>query len=49
MGLNDSAVKWLNSYLSQRTQQAKFRKVTSRGIEIYSGVSQGTRFFLPVN
>ena len=40
MGFSDSVVKWLNSYLSERTQQVKFRNLTSKIIKVQSGVPE---------
>lgn len=42
MGFSNNAIKWLRSYLSNRTQQVKFRNVTSMDIMVPSGVPQGS-------
>lgn len=42
MGFTDSFLKWLRSYLTNRTQQVKFRNVLSRNILVTSGVPQGS-------
>lgn len=42
MGFSINALKWLRSYLSNRTQQVKFKNVTSREIMVPSGVPQGS-------
>ncbi|KAI8121777.1 hypothetical protein CVS40_7171 [Lucilia cuprina] len=39
MGFSFAALKWLFSYLSNRTQQVKFRDATSNVIEVPSGVT----------
>lgn len=42
MGFCFTTLKWLSSYLYNRTQQVKFRGVTSKVIEVSSGVPQGS-------
>ena len=42
MGFSDSPVKLINSYRSQKTQQIKFRNVTSKIIKVQSCVRQGS-------
>ena len=47
MGFSVSALEWLNSQLSQRTQQVKFRNVTSKIIYVQSGIPQSSHL-IPV-
>lgn len=42
MGFSNKAIRWLNSYLSNRTQQVKFKNAFSKTIEVVSGVPQGS-------
>lgn len=42
MGFSIPALKWLSSYLSNRTQQVKFREAVSNVIKVTSGVPQGS-------
>lgn len=42
MGFSNLLLKWLNCYLSDRTQRVKFRNTISREIEVLSGVPQGS-------
>ena len=41
-GLSGRCLKWLQSYLTQRTQQVRFNEHTSEKIEVLSGVPQGS-------
>lgn len=42
MGFTSSLLNWLKSYLTNRTQQVKFRQAISRDILVSSGVPQGS-------
>ena len=41
-GLSGSCLKWLQSYLTERTQQVKFKNFTSSKTVVQSGVPQGS-------
>lgn len=41
-GIHGSLLRWLQSYLSQRTQNVKFKSYVSRDINVTSGVPQGS-------
>ena len=42
LGLNEAAVMWVKSYLSNRKQITKFRNFTSQEEAIFSGIPQGS-------
>ena len=42
IGLRDAAHRWIQSYLSQRTQTVKVDNVTSRSVDLCFGVPQGS-------
>ena len=42
LGLNANAVKWCKSYLEERKQKTKFKKITSEEHKVTSGVPQGS-------
>ena len=42
IGIRDNAHRWIQSYLSQRTQAVKVDNVTSRSVGLCSGVQQGS-------
>ena len=42
IGIRDNAHRWIQSYLSQRTQAVKVDNVTSRSVGLCSGVPQGS-------
>ena len=42
IGIRDNAHRWIQSYLSQRTQAVKVDNVTSRSVGLCSGVPHGS-------
>ncbi|KAI0223362.1 putative RNA-directed DNA polymerase from transposon BS [Lamellibrachia satsuma] len=42
IGIRDNAHRWIQSYLSQRTQAVKVDNITSRSVGLCSGVPQGS-------
>ena len=42
IGIRDNAHRWIESYLSQRTQAVKVDNVTSRSVDLCFGVPQGS-------